>query len=230
MFKVAVFTVLYFASAQLAASSPEVLSRYRNVSLGDALSVVVQRLDIAAADVKVISANPALVQEVSWRPHRFISGSTVRADPLGELVLTFHHGRLVRIVANYDRDRTAGLTEDDFRELFSGVYGLALLPSATPAAAAASASGAYTERRTLSSWQDAETSVTLWQEQYPRRVGLTITSLSDDHDLRMSLIEAARLDAQSAPDRERAIQAAAATAIKQRDAEIRRENKANFKP
>jgi hypothetical protein len=229
MSKVALLTVLYFASAHLAAFSPEVLSRYRNVSLGDTLPVVVERLHIAATDVKVISAEPSLVQEVSWRPHRFISGSPVSADPLGELVLTFHHGRLVRIVANYDRERTAGLTDADFRELFSGVYGLALLPSATPAAIAETSS-AHAERRTLSSWQDAETSVTLWQDQYPSRVGLTITSFSGARELRMSLIEAARLDAQVAPARERATQAAAAAAIKQREAEVRRENKAKFRP
>jgi hypothetical protein len=229
MSKLALLTVLYVASAHLAAFSPEVLARYRDVSLGDALPVVVERLHIAAADVKVISAEPSLVQEVTWRPHRFISGSTVTADPLGELVLTFHHGRLVRIVANYDRERTAGLTEADFRELFSGVYGLALLRSSMPGAVAETSS-ASTERRTLSSWQDAETTVTLWQDEYPRRVGLTIASVSGDHDLRLSLIEAARLAAETAPARERATQAAAATAIKEREAEIRRENKAKFRP
>jgi hypothetical protein len=85
-------------------------------------------------------------------------------------------------------------------------------------------------RRLIGSWADADTRLLLWREEYPRLVGLTITAITDDAKLQTTISEGARLLAMGAPEREREKQAIAAAAIKARDAQIRLENKAKFKP
>ena len=69
----------------------------------------------------------------------------------------------------------------------------------------------------------------LWTEQYPRRSGLTITSTAA---ARMDAAAAigAGLDAAQAPQRKRALEAAAAAAIVDREALVRAQNRARFKP
>jgi hypothetical protein len=211
------------------APSPAPLSRYRDVSLGDSVQTVVDRLQAEASHVKVVHDRPALVQELTWRTRPFVSGTTVAADPLAEMVLTFHLGRLTRIVATYDRERTLGLTDADLEELLTEVYGVPLLRSTT-APEPAAATSAESLRKIISVWADAEATVTLWREDYPRRVGLTITSVTADRALQTAIADGTRLRAEEAPQRERAQRAAETAALKDREAQIRLDNKAKFKP
>jgi hypothetical protein len=214
--------------ASVSASSPADLSRYRAVSLGDSVQTVVERLGLTTSDVKVLHDRPVLVQELTWRTRPFVSGITVASDPLAEMVLTFHLGRLARIVATYDRERTSGLTDADLEELLSEAYGVALLRSKV--SDVPSAPSSPSPRATVSVWADADTTVALWREEYPGRVGLLITATGADRDLQQAIADGARLAAAEAPQRERDKQAAAKAALKDRDAQIRLDNKANFKP
>ena len=229
MSKFLVLTLIGLVWVPVAGAQPTELARYRDVTLGDSVPVVVERLQAAASDVKVLYEQPSLVQELTWKPHRFVSGTTVTPDPLAEMVLTFHLGHLARIVASYDRERTMGLTDADLHELLSSAYGVAMLRS-TPTQPSLGPIGPESPRKTLSSWADAETLVLLWREEYPRRVGLTITSVVADRALQEAIRAGAGIEAEAAPQRALDKQAASATAIKDRDAQIRRENKARFKP
>jgi hypothetical protein len=200
-------------------------AEYRGVVLGDSVATAVARLQAEASTVKVLYEQPSLIQELTWRPSRFISGETVAPDALSEMVLTFHLGELVRIAAAYDRERTQGLTDADLNELVSGVYGLSMLqPSATRPAAPASG------RRTIGSWSDADTLVELWSEALPRRAGLVVTSKTGAAVLDQASATALRRESDAAPQRERDRLAAVAAAIIVRDEKIRVENKATFKP
>jgi len=202
------------------------LSRYRTVTLGDTVATVTERLQLTGSNVKVLYEHPVLVQEATWRPNHFVSGAVVEPDPLAEIVMTFYADRLARIVATYGRDRTQGLTDADLLELLSDAYGAPMLqsthraPLLTPTA----------PRHVIATWADDDARVLLWREDYPRLVGLTITATIDDAKLQQANVEAAQAATLSAPERERATQAAAAAAIKEREARIRLENKAKFKP
>lgn len=198
-------------------------SRYRGVTLGDSVATSVARLAIVEPTIKVLYERPSLVQELTWRPQRFISGVVVTSDPLGELVLTFIDGRLVRMTATYDRDRTEGLSDADLIELLGTTYGLARLDSRPTGLVRAD------PRRTIGSWGDDEALVRLWSEEHPRRVGLTITS-SGDIALQTALANGRIAEREAAPQRELARQAAAAAALKEREEKTRLANKANFKP
>jgi hypothetical protein len=228
MSKVLLVVFIGLLCAPLSASSSAVLSRYRDVTLGDSAQAVAERLHLIASDVKVIYDRPSLVEELTFRTRPFVSGAAVAVDPLAEMVLTFHMGRLARIVAMYDRERTIGLTDADLEELLSEVYGVPLLRSKAPEIS--TAPGAQSPRRALSVWAEADTTLTLWREDYPRRIGLTITSVAAERELQKAIAAGARLATEEGPERERQKAAAASVAIKDRDAQIRLENKAKFKP
>lgn len=208
------------------AAAPSPLAHYRGVTIGDSLQVVVDRLQIIATDIKVVHERPSLVQEITWRPRLFVSGTTLDPDPLMEMVLTFHAGKLARIVVAYDRDKTQGMTNADLHEALSGVYGVSTI-LATPVQRPTSASA---DRQTFGRWEDGETLMLLWREQYPMRVGLTITSITADALLQDAIRSGARVTADEAPARNQARAAAEAAVIAARNEKIRLENKTKFKP
>lgn len=201
-----------------------VFSHYRGVTLGDSVATVLTQLGAEAASLKVLHERPSLIQELTWRPQRYVSGVSVTADPLAEMALTFHMGQLVRIAATYDRDRTQGLTDADLRELIGAVYGLARLPSR------ATTANPTADRRIIGSWGDDDTRVVLWSDEYPRRSGLTISAHAAAARMDDAAAIGAALDAAQEPLRRRALEAAAAAAIVDREALIRAQNKARFKP
>jgi hypothetical protein len=228
MLLVSLVTLTCAMSLVLPATSAEfVLSHYRGVTLGDSVQVVVARLKMTAAYVKVVQERPTVVQELTWRPHPFISGATAGPDALSEMVLTFHGGLLARIAVTYDRDRTQGLTDADLHDALGSVYGVSLLVGTPTQPIIISPSP---ERQTIGRWEDADTLLLLWREQYPTRVGLTITSIASDRALQEALADGGRLHAAEAPMRDLARRTADAAALEAREEKIRRDNKAAFKP
>jgi hypothetical protein len=228
MYRVLVLTVVCAASFVLPVASAESpLSRYRDISLGDPVQVVVDHLKVPLTDVKVVHDRPTLVQELTWRRHRSVSGATVQPDPLAEMVLTFHLGRLVRIAVSYDRERTAGLTDADLNEALTSTYGTSMLLSrrTTPAVLIESS-----EPEPIGSWSDPDTLVVLWRQAYPDRVRLTLTSLVDDLAMQAASAEGVRLEKTEAPARDLARRDAEAAAARTQAENVRRANKATFKP
>ena len=208
------------------AAAESVFSRYRGVTLDDSVQVVVDHLKAAISDVKVVHARPTLVQQLSWRPRQFVSGASIEPDPMAEMLLTFHLGRLVRIAVIYDRNRTAGLTDADLHDALSGVYGTSMLRS-TPIGATIALPA---DQHTVGRWSDSETLVQLWREKYPDRVRLTITAIDADLAMQQAIVDGMRLETSEAPERDLARRAAEATALRARDENVRRDNKAAFKP
>ena len=224
MLRVCLLAVASVMSVGVPATSGEpVLSHYRGVTLGDSVQAVVDHLRLVAADVKVVHERPTLVQEVTWGPSRVTS---IEPDPLAEMILTFSAGRLARIAVSYDRERTQGMTNEDLQEAMGSVYGVSML-IATPLQTTSTPSA---ERQTIGRWEDAETLLLLWREQYPNRVGLTITSLAGDQALQQAIAEGARVDAAEAPARDLPRRIDEAAAIQARAEKIRQDNKAKFKP
>jgi len=202
------------------------LAQYRGLTLGDSVPAVVAVLGVQASDVKVVSQRPSLVQELTWHPDRFLSGKITSPDSLADMILTFHAGRLVRIVAIYDRERTAGLTEADFQEAIGAVYGTSALVSN---AAWINPEGLL-DRQTIGRWEDPDTLILLWRDRYPERSGLTITAIPGDALMQEALAAGRRTDAEEAPARELALREANAAALRARAEKTRLANKAAFKP
>jgi hypothetical protein len=214
------------ATPPLRASDDPVFSRYRDLTLGDSVPAVIETLKARLVDIKIVQERPTLVQQLTWRRPRYVSGATVVVDPLDELVLTFHLGQLARISAGYDPTRIEGLTGADLTAALSGVYGAPMLPSRssrTPGVAPGPAD-------TLGQWSDGETLVTLGREGNPRQLRLTIATLVADAAMQQALADGAAIAASEAPAKDLARRAADAAALQARAERIRRDNKASFKP
>ncbi len=81
-----------------------------------------------AGDAKTIHARPALMQELEWRPQYVSNFTASSADPVQKIVFSFYNDQLSKMVVDYDRDRTAGMTGGDIIEALSISYGPADKP------------------------------------------------------------------------------------------------------
>ena len=221
--RVATIVCAAVMAVEVVSASP-VYSRYRGVSIGDSVSVVVASLRMRPSDVATVHARPALIQQLTWRPNQFVTGRTAAPDVLAEMVLTFHLGRLARVVATYDRDRTEGLTNADLRDSFTTIYGTSMLVS-TPGGVRSSG-----DAEIIGQWGDGETLVVLLRETFPRRISVTVSSIAADRLLKNALASGARLDATEAPTRDMVRRLSEELARQQRNEQSRLDNKSAFKP
>jgi hypothetical protein len=227
MCRVLILTIVYATAIAVSVTSAQpVLSRYRGVTIGDPVQVVVDQLKVTSSDVKVVHERPTLIQRITWRPRRLISGTVVEPDPLSEMVLTFHLGRLAAITVTYDLDRTRGLTNADLHEAFTNTYGTSrLAPTPTRTTVASRA-----EPEIIGRWDDGETRVLLWRESSTNRFKLTVTSIATDQAMQEAIADGLRLEASEAPARDLARRTADEAALRARDEKARSDNKAAFKP
>ena len=101
------------ASAIVAAvpSAGADLSKYRNVEFGSSLAAVARQTGVSAEQARILQTRPASVQELDWRPQPL--GPAVKPEAVKSVVFTFFNGELSRMVIDYDRYETEGLTPDD---------------------------------------------------------------------------------------------------------------------
>ena len=81
------------------------LSRYRTFELGSTLASVATLTGVASSDAKTIHKRPALLQDLEWRPSRWVPGSTsASTDPVEQIVFSFYNNQLFRVVIDYGRE------------------------------------------------------------------------------------------------------------------------------
>ena len=190
-------TALLVFGALSAATLPVDLSRYRTFQLGAGLPGIAKQVGSTPAQAKVIQNRPALIQELEWRPHSL--GPSTPTEPAKEMVFSFYNGELFRIVVNYDRYETEGLTTDDFVEAFSPAYGTA----AEPVSPIKAAPGPYGEpEEIVAQWQDPQYSFDLVRSSYGPTFKLVGVLKRLEAPAEAAILEAARLDKDEAPQRE----------------------------
>ena len=206
------------------------VAQYRDFTLGSDLAAVCDRAGVAASEAKTIHERPAVLQDLEWRPARWIGGSTaVSTDPVEQVLFSFYNNQLFRIVVDYNNDRTEGMTESDMVDALSAVYGA---PVKRTAGAGHAASRVETESGSpVARWGDAQDAVVLYRNSsYRESFRLIVTATALDDLARKAVVQAARLDEQDAPQREIARQK------KERDdgravaEKARAANKAAFRP
>ena len=99
-------------------------SHYREFQLGGDLASVSALSGVAVSEVKVIHQRPAVMQDLLWRRPYSTGGLTaVSPDSVQQIVFSFYDDQLFRLVIDYDRDRTEGMTDADMIEAISSAYG-----------------------------------------------------------------------------------------------------------
>jgi len=205
------------------------LSRYRTFELGADVAVVSASTGAASSDVTTIHQRPALLQDLQWRPSRWMPGSSALSmDPVDHVVFSFYNERLFRIVVDYGRDRTDGMTDADMVDAISALYGPSVKSAPGPVRVRSQVeieSGSPVAR-----WAAEDRAVVLYRTFSYGAFRLIVSDVAVADLARKSAIQAQRLDEQEAPQREIARQKkerddASAAAEKARSA-----NKGFFRP
>ena len=203
-------------------------SRYRDFKLGGDLASISALTGVAASEAKTIHQRPALMQELLWRRPYSLSGrAPAETDPVKEIVFSFFNDQLSKMVVDYDRDRTDGLTDADVADAISIEYGPPLKPAAGRAAAPPIDEESGTR---IARWGDAEYSVVLYRLSYASGLRLIVTSPRLEALARAAVQQASRLDEREAPQREIARQKKEAEALRLAQEKSRLTNKATFRP
>ncbi|HWQ56802.1 MAG TPA: hypothetical protein VN442_24155 [Bryobacteraceae bacterium] len=221
--KPTLIALLVFGAMSPAALAGD-LSKYREFKLGTDLVTVAKQTGAAPSQAKTIHRRPALIQELAWRPQPLGSSSTESAQ---EVTFSFYDGRLFRIVVNYDRYQTEGLTADDIVGAISAGYGIAAkAPVPTKAV-----EGYYGDQEeVLAQWQDPQYRFDLIRSSYGPSFRLIGVLKTLEAPAQAAILEARRLDDHEAPQRDAARIASEQDAAKVRLEKARLANKPHFRP
>lgn len=179
------------------------LSHYRNFELGSDLASVSIVTGVAATEAKTTHERPALLQELEYRPSYWTAGSnaTTSTDPVEQIAFGFYNDQLFRIVVDYSRERTEGMTDADLVEAISAVYGPVLhLTSRGRGAAPAQLENELGPP--VAQWGDSQHSIVLYPASSYGTFQLIVTDLRLADLARKAAMQAVRLDDQEAPQRE----------------------------
>lgn len=203
------------------------LSRYRSFQLGADLPTIAGQARMDPSEAKVVHRRPALIQELEWRPQP-LGPSTTRVESADKVVFSFYNGELYRIVVNYDRYNTEGLTAEDLIEAISATYG-----TATTNAAGITLQSIYDANenvKVIACWEDSTYSMNLVRSSYQPTFALVALSKRLDSLAGVAVAEAVRLEKEQAPQREIERQEKQAEENRVLQEKARLANKPGFRP
>jgi hypothetical protein len=175
----------------------EDLSNYRGMHFGMNLAAAAKQAGTKTADARFVHQRPAVIQEMEWQP-RPAAANPSKADPVQDGLLRFFNGELFQIVVTYDRYKIEGMTAEDMVEAVSRTYGAATRPEAEIAYHSNYAEVAPVIAR----WAGAEYSYDLVRTGDQASFALVLYSKRLNALAQASIVEAVRLEAQEAPQRE----------------------------
>jgi hypothetical protein len=225
--RIVALSIAWLAISSSAVSAQD-LSKYRDFQLGMSVAAVAQQSGIPS-DARVVHQRPELIQELMWQPPPSL-GPSPSGDSVRKILFSFYNGELFRIVINYDWDKTEGLTVEDMVEAVSVRYGPAMLPllPATPILVLSNVDA--DNDRIMAHWEDAQSSVDLFQPSYASTFGLVVFSKRLDALAQSASVEAPRLDEQDSPQRAIDRRQAQEDDDHARQQKARLANKAIFRP
>jgi hypothetical protein len=173
-------------------------STYRGLQFGMTLTAAATETGTKIADARMLHQRPSVIQEMDWRPRPVVVGDPAKVDPVKDGMLSFFNGELFRIVVTYDRYRVEGMTAADMIQGISATYGM---PTKTNVEIPYHST--YGEVAVvLARWEDAEYSYNLVRTGDRASFSLVLYSKQLDALAQASMVEAVRLEAQEAPQRE----------------------------
>jgi hypothetical protein len=196
------------------------LSTYRQFHFGMDLPAATKQSGLTAPDSKVITRRPALVETLEWQPQRAALPNSVE-----NVVLTFYNDQLFRMVINYQRLRTEGMTTEDMIDSISSTYGTPTRPDVTVVLPS------YNDEKVkvLARWEDADYSLNL-VHSFMASYTLIAVSKPLEASALSALAESLKLDREEAPAKELLRNEKEATDAKAALDKARVANKAGFRP
>jgi hypothetical protein len=200
-------------------------SSYRGFQFGMNLSQAAEQAGMKPSEAKSEYQRPVLIQLLDFQPNLFHS-VVAKNDPVSEITLSFSNGELFRMAVVYDRYKVEGMTTDDIIQAVSATYGMATKPKAEIAYHSYYAESAPV----LARWEDSQYSYNLIRAEDRSTFAMVLYSKALDAQAQTGMIEAARLDALEAPQKEadRVKKQAEDTQVEEEKSRLA--NKASFRP
>lgn len=173
------------------------LSTYRGFRFGMSAAEATDQAGMKATDATTLHQQPALIQVLDFQPNLF-HAATGKGDPVSEITLTFYDGQLARMAVIYDRYKVDGMTADDMIQALSGVYGTASKPAAEIVYHSYYAETAPV----LARWEDSQYSYNLIRSDDRSSFAMILYSKRLDALAATAIVEAVRLEALAAPQKE----------------------------
>ena len=172
------------------------LSSYRGLKLGMSLAAASKLAGTRPTDSRIVQKRPTVIQEMNWelRPAQ----ANPKPDPVKDGLLSFYNGELFRIIVTYDRYKIEGMSADDMIQAISATYG----PATKPTTEIAYHSNYAEVAPVLARWEDSDYSYDLVRTGDGASFALILYSKRLEASALASIVEAARLDAEEAPQRE----------------------------
>jgi hypothetical protein len=172
------------------------LSMYRGFRFGMKLDSVARKAGMNPVEAKTLHKRPALIQELWWQ--RSPRNSFPEPDAVREIVFSFYDGALFRIVVNYDRNSTEGLTDEEMIQTISAKYGVALRPVST--AVLFSTAHIYNDNeKVLALWENSKYAYSLYRSSNQSAFGMLILSKRLDTLAQTAIAMAMKLDKAETP-------------------------------
>lgn len=205
-------------------------ARYRDFALGGNLASVAALAGLAPSDAKTVHLRPANLQDLQWRRPYTDSGGTT-GEPVQQIAFSFYNDKLFRLVVDYDRDRTEGMTDADMVDAISVMYGATVKP-VTQTNRAAAAPIEDESRTRIARWGNADFSAVLYRSRssYAPTFRMIVTLVKLDALARSAEAQALRLDERDAPQRRLALEKKQADEGRAAQEKARLANKAAFRP
>jgi len=153
-----------------------------------------------------------------------------------DIRFSFFNGVLFRMVVNYDKERTEGLTADDIIDAISTKYGS---PSRPVAEITLSSTQTYSDgensysnqsEKVIARWEDAQYSFNLVHTSVGPAFVLVMSSKRLNELAQAAVVEAIRLDEQEAPQRKLDRQTKISNENRVQQEKARLVNKVPFRP
>jgi hypothetical protein len=221
---------IVFSSQGIEGQAP---MQYRNFALGSNLASVSGLTGMTASAVTTIHQRPAVLQDMKWRPARYVAGSrTASTDPVDQIVFSFYDDQLFRLVVDYRSDRTAGMTDPDIIEAISAVFGTTITRVPGVPGVRRSASEFDTESGPpIARWTGVGRAAVLYRSSsYRAAFRLIVTEPALDALAQKAAVQARRLDEQEAPQRAIAKQKKEQEDVRAAADKARAANKDAFRP
>ena len=192
---------LALALSSAALQAQDARPRYRAFILGSGLSSVAAQVVLTPSDATAVHVRPALIQTLTWRQPYFAAGSNApQTDPVGQIVFGFYNDQLFRLVVDYDRQRTEGMTDADMIHALSETYGAMVKPR-TKTSAKVPTPFDVESGEPIGTWGTPEYSLVLFHLTFAGGFRVVVTSTELDALARSAAALAVRLDQREAPQR-----------------------------
>ena len=223
-------SLLVALAASVSATAQE-QGGYRDFQLGATVAAVTAFTDTRSADVVLVHERPALMQELRWIPSSFGTAgrSPSGGEGLQEVVFSFYENQLYRLMVDYERSETQGMTDRDMVDAISGLYG-------PPSSSKLADEGTNTRAsetlpsRLVARWSGPGYAVAVSRWAYGAAWRLTVESTPLAALARTADARAAVLDVQEGPQREADRARREQLAKDDAEAAARAANKETFQP